>query len=78
MREGPEGGDLEGGAAPSPSESGSGDAPDLEAVLEGVDEGEAPGWFPSWGWLYATVIVYTAALTLLLWVFSVTLDHGAP
>lgn len=41
------------------------------------DEG-VPGWFPSWGALYATVIVYTAALTFLLWVFSVTLDYGAP
>lgn len=41
------------------------------------DDG-APGPFPSWGWLYGTVIVYTAALTFLLWVFSVTLDHGAP
>ncbi len=39
---------------------------------------EAPGPFPSWGWLYAAVIVYTAGLTLLLWVFSVTLDHSVP
>lgn len=44
----------------------------------GDDDEAAPGWFPSWGALYATVIVYTAALTFLLWVFSVTLDYGAP
>lgn len=40
------------------------------------DEGGSIGIFPSWGWLYATVIVYTMALVVVLYLFTVLLDHG--
>ena len=35
------------------------------------------GIFPSWGWLYATVIVYTAALVGVLWLFTRIFDFGS-
>jgi hypothetical protein len=42
------------------------------------DEGGPIGIFPSWGWLYATVLVYATALIVLLHIFTVTLDFGTP
>jgi len=36
------------------------------------------GIFPSWRSLYVTVVVYTLALIVLLYVFTVALDHGSP
>lgn len=46
---------------------------------EGVPdhEGEPIGIFPTWGWLYATVVGWAALLVLLLYVFTVTFDFGA-
>lgn len=35
------------------------------------------GIFPSWGWLYGAVVVYTTVVIILLYVFTVTLDRGA-
>jgi hypothetical protein len=43
------------------------------------DEDEGPVWiFPSWRWLYATVLVYTVVLVAVLHAFTVALDHGTP
>ena len=50
--------------------------PDPAEAL-GAGEGERVGIFPSWRWLYGTVIVYAALLVVLLYVFTVTLDFGA-
>ena len=36
------------------------------------------GIFPSWGWLYGAVILYTVALIILLHIFTTTVDFGAP
>lgn len=42
-------------------------------------EEEGPiGIFSSWRWVYATVLAWTVLLVVLLWVFTVTLDYGAP
>lgn len=35
------------------------------------------GFFPSWRWLYVAVVVYTFALTVLLYVLTITLDHAS-
>ena len=43
---------------------------------EPEDENGAIGVFPSWGWVYGTVIVYTVLAIVLLHVFTVTLDYG--
>lgn len=41
------------------------------------EEDEGPiGIFPSWRALYWSVILYTAALVVLLWVFTVAFDHS--
>lgn len=36
------------------------------------------GIFPSWGWLYGAVILYTVALIVLLQIFTTAVDFGAP
>ena len=36
------------------------------------------GIFPSWNALYATVVVYTLAVIVLLYAFTVLLDYSAP
>ena len=41
------------------------------------DEGRI-GIFPSWNALYATVVVYTLAMIVLLYAFTVMFDHSAP
>ncbi len=41
------------------------------------DEKGRIGIFPSWAALYATVVAYTAALIVLLYVFTVVLDFSA-
>ncbi len=41
------------------------------------DEGGPIGIFPSWGWVYGTVIAWAAFLVLLLYVFTITFDYGA-
>ena len=41
------------------------------------DEGEPIGIFPTWGWLYGTVIGWATVLVLLLYLFTVTFDYGA-
>lgn len=35
------------------------------------------GIFPSWGWLYGTVIAWTVVVILLLYAFTITFDYGA-
>ena len=40
-------------------------------------ETERIGIFPSWGWLYGAVVVYTGALIVVLYILTVTLDLGA-
>ena len=34
--------------------------------------------FPSWSWLYGAVLIYSTALIILLHIFTITLDVGAP
>jgi len=45
---------------------------------EGVPDGEEGpvGPFPSWGWVYGTVLVYGAAVILGLWILTRALDPG--
>ena len=43
---------------------------------EPEDEGGAIGPFPSWGWIYGTVVVYTILAIALLHIFTVTFDYG--
>ena len=50
----------------------------LQAGAEDEDEGGKIGIFPSWGWLYGAVLVYSTLLIILLHIFTVTLDFGAP
>ncbi len=42
------------------------------------DEGGPIGIFPSWGWLYGAVLIYSTALIVLLHIFTVTFDFGTP
>lgn len=58
-----------GGGAPAD------DSPDGEKPLPD-DEGEPIGIFPTWGWVYGTVVAWAAFLVVLLYVLTVTLDYG--
>jgi len=40
------------------------------------DHDERIGIFPSWNWLYLTVIVYATILILLLYLLTIVLDHS--
>lgn len=42
------------------------------------DEEERIGFFPSWKWLYVSVVVYTTLLIVLLYFFTVVLDFSSP
>ena len=42
------------------------------------DKEERIGFFPSWNWLYVSVVVYTTLLIGLLYLFTVLLDYSAP
>ncbi len=37
-------------------------------------ETERIGIFPNWRWLYGTVVVYTAVLIVILYIFTTNLD----
>lgn len=56
--------------------------PDLrhDATGAGADDDSEDagriGIFPSWGSLYASVVIYTVALIVILYVFSVLLDFS--
>jgi len=52
------------------------EVPEPGEVL-GAGEEQGVGIFPSWKWLYLTVVLYAAVLVLLLYAFTVTLDFGA-
>ncbi|MDX1567900.1 MAG: hypothetical protein R3223_08875 [Longimicrobiales bacterium] len=41
------------------------------------DEAGPIGIFPSWAWVYGTVIAWATLLILLLYVFTITFDFGA-
>ncbi len=40
------------------------------------EQDERIGIFPSWNWLYLTVIVYAIILILLLYLLTIALDHS--
>ncbi len=42
------------------------------------DEEERISFFPSWNWLYVSIVIYTAFLIGLLYLFTVFLDYSAP
>ena len=42
------------------------------------DEEERISFFPSWNWLYVSIVIYTALLIGLLYLFTVFLDFSAP
>ena len=42
------------------------------------DEEEQISFFPSWTWLYVSVVIYTSLLIGLLYLFTVFLDYSAP
>jgi len=45
--------------------------------VNGAEEDDgAIGIFPSWGWVYGSIIVYVILAIALLHIFTVTLDHG--
>ena len=61
------------------SVAGPGSTPESAGALPDEDEGEDGriGIFPSWKALYISVIVYTAGLIAILYVFTVLLDTSA-
>jgi hypothetical protein len=40
------------------------------------DEEERISFFPSWNWLYVSIVIYTALLIGLLYLFTVFLDYS--
>lgn len=51
----------------------------MEEQVEQPEEDDGRiGIFPSWNALYATVVVYTLAVIVLLYVFTILLDYSAP
>ncbi len=40
------------------------------------EKDERVGIFPSWNWLYLTVIVYATITILLLYLLTIVLDHS--
>lgn len=40
------------------------------------EESERIGLFPSWNWLYVTVVAYTVLLILLLYLITVLSDYS--
>lgn len=49
-----------------------------EQEQQSEDDSGRIGIFPSWNALYATVVVYTLAVIVLLYVFTILLDYSAP
>jgi hypothetical protein len=41
------------------------------------EDGGPIGIFPTWSWVYGTVLVYGALVILVLWVLSRVLDPGS-
>ena len=83
--EGERGGGRDDGT-PAPGSDGSPDRPDDAASPPRPDgpsdehpDDEGPiGIFPSWGWVYGTVLVWFVVVVVALYVLTVTLDFGAP
>jgi len=42
------------------------------------EDGGPIGIFPSWGWVYGSVIAYTLITVVVLYVLTVTLNYTAP
>lgn len=72
-------GDRE-GPSPRPG-GGAGKGPDGRAggpADDRPDEEGPIGIFPSWRWLYGTVLAWFVVVVLALYVLTVALDFGAP
>ncbi len=51
----------------------------MEERVEQPEDDDGPiGIFPSWNALYAIVTVYTLAMIVLLYAFTVLLDYSSP
>lgn len=48
-----------------------------EQRQEAPEENGPVGLFPSWKWLYVTVVVYGAVVILVLYLLTVLLDFGS-
>jgi len=65
--------DRRNGFAPGKAEGGDGHAAGV--VPGSVDEERGPvGIFPSWKWLYGTVLVYGTLMIIALWILTRVLD----
>lgn len=69
-------GDETSGEGPSRGGPPHGEPPGAPEPLPD-DEGEPIGIFPTWGWVYGTVVAWTAVMIVLLYVFTVTFDFSA-
>lgn len=49
-----------------------------ERLREPAEEEGPGGIFPSWRWLYGTVLAWFVVVLVALYVLTVTLDFGAP
>ena len=47
-------------------------------IDQSEDDGGRIGIFPSWRALYVSVVVYSLAVIVLLYVFTVVFDHSSP
>lgn len=68
-------GDREG--PPHRPEEGPEEGPE-ERLREPPEEEGPVGIFPSWRWLYGTVLAWFVVVVVALYVLTLTLDFGAP
>jgi len=59
-----------------PEEAGSEAGREVPIVGDGEDRGPV-GPFPSWSWVYGTVLVYGALVIIVLWILTRLLDPAS-